>query len=71
VNVGCAYMRATPRMWSLVHRVAERLSKETAWDQQVFNQELLVLSHGDHNSTYVHLRILDYMKFTNSKIFFK
>lgn len=38
---------------------------------QVFNEWLMRPSHGDHQSAYAHLRILDINKWVNSKIFFK
>lgn len=38
INVGCAYVRATQRAFSLVKRVADSLAKSAAWDQQVWGQ---------------------------------
>ena len=38
---------------------------------QVFNQYLLQPSHGDFQNAGCSLRVMDYMKWTNSKIFFK
>ena len=31
-------------------RVADRLSKAAAWDQQVFNSEAMLLSHGERKT---------------------
>ena len=39
--------------------------------RQVFNQYLLQPSHGSFANSGVSLRIMDYMQWVNSKIFFK
>ena len=70
LNVGCAFFRPTERAIDLLRRVAETLSRASAWDQQVFNSEAFLLSHGDYNGSKVAVRVMDYMKWVNSKVFF-
>jgi len=99
MNVGCAFIRPTPAAINLMQRVADRLSKAAAWDQQVFNSEAMLLSHGDYNGSKVSkyaskhvrvarlmcatvptcllaygskvsLRIMQFDKFVNSKVYF-
>eukprot|EP00898_Chlorokybus_atmophyticus_P007227 jgi/Chlat1/7505/Chrsp61S07005 len=71
VNVGCMFVRPTAPALSLVQRVAKRLSERPAWDQQVFNEILMFPSHGEYASPGASLRVLDYMLFMNSKIYFR
>lgn len=71
LNVGCLYARATPRSVELMRRVEERLTRAQGWDQQVFNEELLFLAHGDRDSAFASVRVMDYLKFVNTKTFFK
>lgn len=42
MNVGCAFIRPTPAAINLMQRVADRLSKAAAWDQQVDQPDLLL-----------------------------
>jgi hypothetical protein len=37
---------------------------------QVFNQETFMLSHGSYNGSKVGVRVMDYMQWVNSKVFF-
>jgi len=70
LNVGCAFFRPTERAVELLRRVAYKLSQASAWDQQVFNQEAFMLSHGSYNGSKVAVRVMDYMQWINSKAFF-
>ena len=70
LNVGCAFFRPTERAIELLRRVAHRLAQASAWDQQVFNQEAFMLSHGAYNGSKVAVRVMDYMEWANSKVFF-
>jgi len=70
LNVGCAYFRPTERALELLRRVATRLAQASAWDQQVFNQEAFMLSHGSYNGSKVAIRVMHYMEWVNSKVFF-
>uniref|UniRef100_A0A6T0ADR2 Nucleotide-diphospho-sugar transferase domain-containing protein n=2 Tax=Emiliania huxleyi TaxID=2903 RepID=A0A6T0ADR2_EMIHU len=70
LNVGCAFLRPTPRAVLLLERVADQLSKAAAWDQQVFNSEAFMLSHGSYNGSGVAVRVMQYDQFMNSKVFF-
>ena len=47
--------------------------EKSGWDQQIFNEEVWLPASPDHNyaGTGVTVRVMDCMKFTNSKIFFK
>ncbi|KAL3931033.1 MAG: hypothetical protein SGPRY_001291 [Prymnesium sp.] len=49
LNVGCAFFRPTARAIDLMQRVADSLSLKPGWDQQVFNSEAFMLSHGTYN----------------------
>ena len=70
MNVGCAFIQPTPRAIDLMERVARRLSQAAAWDQQVFNQEAMLLSHGAYNGSKVSLRVLHFDQWVNSKVYF-
>ncbi len=70
LNVGCAFFRPTEKAIDLLKRVAHRLSMQSSWDQQVFNQEAFLLSHGAYNGSKVGVRVMDYMQWVNSKVFF-
>ena len=68
LNVGCAFFRPTARAVELLRRVARRLSQASAWDQQVFNQEAFMLSHGAYNGSKVGVRVMHYLEWVNSKV---
>lgn len=70
LNVGCAFFRPTASALNLVDRVAERLSRAAAWDQQVFNEEVFMLSHGSYNGSKVGVRVMTFDQWVNSKVFF-
>lgn len=71
INVGCVYVRATCRSYALVKAVYDSLSVAAAWDQQVFNEIAWTQSHGATKNPNAHIRIMDYMLWVNSKVFFK
>jgi len=71
MNSGLFYLRANERTLGLMKRIAARLSKEKAWDQSVYNQEIFFLSHDDYVAPHVTVRILNIYKFMNSKVLFK
>lgn len=71
LNSGLFYLKANERTIGLLDRMALRLSREKAWDQSVWNEELFFLSHGDYISPHVSVRVMDYLKFMNSKVLFK
>ena len=71
INVGCMYVRPTARSAMLMGRVAHRMATEQGWDQQVFNEECMFPAHGEQTTGLVSIRILDYLKFANSKTFFR
>lgn len=70
LNVGCAYMRPTSRTIQLLDRVQRRMSSQAGWDQQVFNEEAFLLSHGLYNGSGVAVRVMQYDQWINSKVFF-
>lgn len=70
-NVGCMWVKANHRSFTLMSQVSDHLTSKAGWDQQVFNEYLLRPSHADFRSAGCSLRVLDYTRFTNSKIFFK
>lgn len=47
------------------------MSTEIGWDQQIFNEEAMFPAHGESTTGLVSIRILDYIRFINSKTFFK
>jgi len=70
LNVGCAYFRPTELAIELLRRVAAQLARASAWDQQVFNSEAFMLSHGSYNGSKVGVRVMHYLEWANSKVFF-
>eukprot|EP00241_Pyramimonas_parkeae_P005825 CAMPEP_0114251440 /NCGR_PEP_ID=MMETSP0058-20121206/15273_1 /TAXON_ID=36894 /ORGANISM="Pyramimonas parkeae, CCMP726" /LENGTH=401 /DNA_ID=CAMNT_0001365245 /DNA_START=31 /DNA_END=1236 /DNA_ORIENTATION=+ len=71
LNVGCLYVRSTPKSIDLMNKVNHRLLHEKGWDQQVFNEEVFFLTHGDVRKAQVSVRVMDYLQFANSKTFFR
>eukprot|EP00884_Botryococcus_braunii_P010704 jgi/Botrbrau1/19635/Bobra.0003s0005.1 len=71
LNSGLFYIKANKRTLALMDRIATRLSKQRAWDQAVFNEEIFFLSHDDYVSANVSVRVMNIYKFMNSKILFK
>ena len=70
LNVGCAFFRPTVRAIDLLQRVSDTLSARSGWDQQVFNSETFMLSHGAYNGSKVGVRVMEYSAWVNSKTFF-
>lgn len=70
-NSGFFYIRPTIPSIELLDRVATRLSKEKAWDQAVFNEELFYPSHPGYDGLHAARRTMDMYLFMNSKVLFK
>ncbi|KAJ1382991.1 Nucleotide-diphospho-sugar transferase [Sesbania bispinosa] len=70
-NSGFFYIRPTIPSIELLDRVATRLSKENAWDQAVFNEELFFPSHPGYDGLHAARRTMDMYLFMNSKVLFK
>lgn len=70
-NSGFFYIRPTIPSIELLDRVATRLSKENAWDQAVFNEELFYPSHPGYEGLHAARRTMDIYLFMNSKVLFK
>lgn len=70
-NSGFFYMRPTIPSIELLDRVADRLSKEKAWDQAVFNEFLFYPSHLGYEGLHASKRTMDFYSFMNSKVLFK
>ncbi|KAF7840923.1 arabinosyltransferase RRA3-like [Senna tora] len=70
-NSGFFYIRPTIPSIELLDRVATRLSKEKAWDQAVFNEELFYPSHPGYDGLHAARRTMDFYLFMNSKVLFK
>lgn len=70
-NSGFFYIRPTIPSIELLDRVATRLSKENAWDQAVFNEELFYPSHPGYDGLHAARRTMDMYLFMNSKVLFK
>lgn len=69
-NSGFFYIRPTIPSIELLDRVTTRLSKEKAWDQAVFNEELFFPSHPGYEGLHASKRAMDYYLFMNSKVMF-
>lgn len=52
-NSGLFYVRASERTIDLMKRIADKLHKEKAWDQSVWNEFIFFLSHGEYRSPQV------------------
>ncbi|KAL5558086.1 hypothetical protein UlMin_034297 [Ulmus minor] len=70
-NSGFFYIRPTLPSIELLDRVAGRLSREEAWDQAVFNEELFFPSHPGYEGLHAARRTMDFYLFMNSKVLFK
>ncbi|BBN05337.1 arabinosyltransferase [Marchantia polymorpha subsp. ruderalis] len=70
-NSGLFFIRPTVASIELLDRVTYRLSKEKAWDQAVFNEELFYPSHPGYEGLHASRRVMDYYQFLNSKVLFK
>ncbi|GFZ10300.1 nucleotide-diphospho-sugar transferase family protein [Actinidia rufa] len=71
-NSGFFYIRPTMPSIELLDRVADRLSRQTAWDQAVFNEELYFPSHPGYVGLHAAAkRTMDFYLFMNSKVLFK
>ncbi|KAL8060463.1 hypothetical protein ABFX02_02G025900 [Erythranthe guttata] len=70
-NSGFFYIRPTLPSIELLDRVANRLARENAWDQAVFNEELFFPSHPGYEGLHASRRTMDYYMFMNSKTLFK
>ncbi|KAF6149699.1 hypothetical protein GIB67_017432 [Kingdonia uniflora] len=70
-NSGFFYIRPTFPAIELLDRVAGRLSREKAWDQAVFNEELFYPSYLRYDGLYASRRTMDFYNFMNSKVLFK
>ncbi|KAL3814156.1 hypothetical protein ACJIZ3_015424 [Penstemon smallii] len=70
-NSGFFYIRPTIPSIELLDRVTGRLSRENAWDQAVFNEELFFPSHPGYEGLHASRRTMDYYLFMNSKVLFK
>ncbi|XP_028765852.1 arabinosyltransferase RRA2-like [Neltuma alba] len=70
-NSGFFYIRPTIPAIELLDRVAARLSRQRAWDQDVFNEELFYPSHPGYVGLHASKRTMDIYLFMNSKVLFK
>ena len=71
MNSGLFYVKSNARTVRLMQMIHERLVRENAWDQSVFNEELIRPSHGNHRSPQCTVRVVDLNIFANSKFVFK
>lgn len=51
--------------------ITDRLGREKAWDQAIFNEYIWFPSHGGYSGSHVSTRVLDRFQFMNSKYLFK
>ena len=71
MNSGLFYVKSNARTVRLMQMIHERLVREKAWDQSVFNEELIRPSHGHHRSPQCTVRVAELTTFANSKFVFK
>lgn len=72
MNSGLFYIRSNARTVQLMKNIHARLVKEKAWDQAVFNEELVRPSYGKtHVSPMCSLRVAELHTFANSKFVWK
>ena len=68
-NSGLFFIRPSPRTVNLMDRITDRLAKEKAWDQAVFNEEIFRPSRpGSYQSPKISTRAMDMYLFANSKV---
>lgn len=70
MNSGMFYIKSNERCIDLMGRLERRLQVEETWDQQIYNEELFFLPHGEVTRSGVSVRALDIFKFMNSRILF-
>ncbi|KAG9440934.1 hypothetical protein H6P81_021099 [Aristolochia fimbriata] len=70
-NSGFFFIRPTIPSIELLDRVADRLAREKAWDQAVFNEEIFYPSHPGYDGLHASKRAMDFYLFMNSKVLFK
>ena len=71
LNSGLFYTKANDRTKALMDVITARLSRENAWDQAVFNEEVWKPSAGKQRGNNVSVRIMDIYDFVNSKTLFR
>jgi len=70
-NSGLFYLRPTQATMDFLDMIVNRLEREKAWDQAVFNEEAAFPSSPVHQSPHIRRRTMDYMLFMNSKVLFR
>lgn len=75
LNSGLFYLVPNERTIDLMDRITDRLMKEEAWDQAVFNEIIWKPSYSHNGVNYsackVSLRIMNIYDFVNSKTLFR
>ena len=71
MNSGTFYVKSNARTVHLMQQIHSRLVSEEAWDQAVFNEELIRPSYGKHRSPQCSVRVAEMSVFANSKYVFK
>ncbi|KAL6751100.1 nucleotide-diphospho-sugar transferase-domain-containing protein [Haematococcus lacustris] len=71
LNSGLFYIKPSERTIDLMDRITDRLNKEMAWDQAVFNEIVWKPSFDDYKSVGVSVRIMNIYNFVNSKTLFR
>lgn len=70
-NSGLFYIRPTTAAMDLLERVVQIVENKGGWDQAVFNEVIFFPSRPNYTDVNVKRRVLDYLKFMNSKVLFK
>lgn len=70
-NSGLFYLRPTNATQELLDKLIYRVETENGWDQALFNECIYFPSSPANKDPSVTRRVLDYMKFMNSKVLFK
>ncbi|PSC74665.1 glycosyltransferase CAZy family GT77 [Micractinium conductrix] len=71
LNSGLFYLKPTQAATDLLDKIIYRVETENGWDQALFNECIFFPNRPGYKDPAVTRRVLDYMKFMNSKVLFK
>jgi len=70
-NSGMFFLQSTVQGLAMVTRLARRMETEGVWDQSAWNQEQFHPSLGAMTAVGVSARVMNYLCFENSKLYFR
>ncbi|KAL4858268.1 Arabinosyltransferase RRA2 [Chlorella vulgaris] len=71
LNSGLFFLRPTNATQELLDKIIYRVETENGWDQALFNECIFFPNRPGYKDPSVTRRVLDYLKFMNSKVLFK